>query len=227
MTEIIKIYNQYNVDIILTFIRIILGILLVLNTKKVSKNVKYGVVVTYYGIISWLVVMFRLNCSNMILGVGLLLVLALSFLIVKFHKTEHIVNVIFFFICFYILTGCIFCLFNINFSEILGIYNYDIDFKSIYIMLLISATLSVLVYIFVIVKKKFITILEGNNYFLIGNYFIASAFVSIAMFPIYGPTENREFVLVLLNVTDNFKTNYVLLAETIIILLYREYKKEN
>ena len=51
MIEIIKIYNQIHGDILLTTIRVLIGILLIVNEKYVSGRIKYAVIVIYYGII--------------------------------------------------------------------------------------------------------------------------------------------------------------------------------
>ena len=57
MSEILKIYSQFYGDIILTIIRIVIGMVMILNTKKISKNFKCRVVAVYYGIILEIVVL--------------------------------------------------------------------------------------------------------------------------------------------------------------------------
>lgn len=67
---------------------------------------------------------------------GTIVGLILGCIIAKYHKTDHIANSLFLLIYFYEIIGCIFYIFNINFSEILGVYNYDIDYKTIYVALI-------------------------------------------------------------------------------------------
>ena len=201
MIEIIKIYNQIHGDILLMIIKIIIGTLLIVNEKYISRRFKYSVIVIYFG---------------MMLG---------CFIPGYLHKTDHIANSLFLLIYFYEIIGCIFYIFNINFSEILGVYNYDIDYKTIYVALIFSVILTVISYIVFRNKNNFIKIVEENKYFWIGNYFVMGAVIGFCMFPIYGPGDWNEMSIELLNVTDDFQVNCLVMFEVVILIAYREYKK--
>ena len=45
------------------------------------------------------------------------------------------------------------------------------------------------------------------------------------MFPIYGPGDWNEMSIELLNVTDDFQVNCLVMFEVVILIAYREYKK--
>lgn len=154
-------------------IKIIIGTLLIVNEKYISRRFKYSVIVIY----------------------------------------------------FYEIIGCIFYIFNINFSEILGVYNYDIDYKTIYVALIFSIILTVISYIVFRNKNNFIKIVEENKYFWIGNYFVMGAVIGFCMFPIYGPGDWNEMSIELLNFTDDFQVNCLVMFEVVILIAYREYKK--
>ena len=122
------------------------------------------------------------------------------------------------------LWGLYFC-FKYKFFEIFKIYIYYVDYATIYISIIIAAILSVAMCI-VLHKKKIIEeIIAENKYFWIGNYFIISLFIGISNFSVYGPGDGKEMSLVLLNVTDDFQFSCLMILETMMMLLYREYKK--
>ena len=106
-----------------------------------------------------------------------------------------------------------------------GIYNYDIDYKTIYAATIFSTILALLSYIAFHNKNKIINIIEENKYFWIGNYFIIRAVIGFGMFPIYGPGDWNEMSIQLLNVTDDFQLNCVVMLEVMMLLAYRGYKK--
>ena len=225
MTEIIKIYNQIHGDILLTIIRVLIGILLIVNEKYASRKIKYGVTVIYYGMILSGIISGYFDFSIKGILLGEIIGFIVSCIIVKYHKTDHITNLLFLFIYFYEIIGCIFYIFNINFSEIFGIYNYDIDYKTIYAAIIFSIILAVIGYIIFHNKNKFINIIEENKYFWIGNYFVIGAVIGFSIFPVYGPGDWNEMSIQLLNVTDDFQLNCVIMLEVIMLLAYRGYKK--
>lgn len=225
MTEIIKIYNQIHGDILLAIIRVLIGILLIVNKKYAPGRIKYGATVIYYGMILSGIISGYFDFSIKGILLGEIIGFIMSCIIVKYHKTEHITNLLFLFIYFYEIIGCIFYIFNINFSEIFGIYNYDIDYKTIYAAIIFSIILAVIGYIIFYNKNKFINIIEENKYFWIGNYFVIGAVIGFSMFPVYGPGDWNEMSIQLLNVTDDFQLNCVIMLEVIMLLAYRGYKK--
>lgn len=227
MIEIIKIYNQTYGDILLTLIRVLIGILLIVNEKYVSRRFKYGVIVIYFGMILGGIISGYFDFSIKGILLGSIIGLIMGCIIVKYHKTDHIANLLFLLIYFYEIIGCIFYIFNINFSEILGIYNYDIDYKTIYATIIFSIILTVISYIVFYNKSNFIKIIEENKYFWIGNYFVIGAVVGFGTFPIYGPGDWNEMSIELLNVTDDFQLNCVVMLEIMMLLAYRGYKKSD
>ena len=224
MSEILKIYSQFYGDIILTIIRIVIGMVMILNTKKISKNFKCRVVAVYYGIILEIVVLVGIKNVTLKLALCLLVVFSFGFAIIKCYKIDCLMNSILLFVYSYMIIGCIVEIIDINFSELLGNYNYDIDYTSICVTMLLAGLLSAFVYMIICRKKDTIFRFEANKYFWLGNYFVVSAFVGFSIFPIYGPGDGREMILVLLNVSDDFKTNFILLFETLLVFLYRGYK---
>ncbi|MFQ9115429.1 hypothetical protein [uncultured Eubacterium sp.] len=227
MIEIIKIYNQTYGDILLTLIRVLIGILLIVNEKYVSRRFKYGVIVIYFGMILGGIISGYFDFSIKGILLGSIIGLIMGCIIVKYHKTDHIANLLFLLIYFYEIIGCIFYIFNINFSEILGIYNYDIDYKTIYATIIFSIILTVISYIVFYNKSNFIKIIEENKYFWIGNYFVIGAVIGFGTFPIYGPGDWNEMSIELLNVTDDFQLNCVVMLEIMMLLAYRGYKKSD
>ena len=79
----------------------------------------------------------------------------------------------------------------------------------------------------IVLHKKTIIeeLIAENKSFWIGNYFIISLFIGISNFSVYGPGDGKEMSLVLLNVTDDFQFSCLMILETMMMLLYREYKK--
>ena len=225
MIEIIKIYNQIHGDILLMIIKIIIGTLLIANEKYISRRFKYSVIVIYFGMMLGCFIPGYLDFSVKGIFLGTIVGLILGCIIAKYHKTDYIANSLFLLIYFYEIIGCIFYIFNINFSEILGVYNYDIDYKTIYVALIFSVILTVISYIVFRNKNNFIKIVEENKYFWIGNYFVMGAVIGFCMFPIYGPGDWNEMSIELLNVTDDFQVNCLVMFEVVILIVYREYKK--
>ncbi len=225
MEQLINIYNEFYGDIFITIIRILVGILLILSKKYVSKTLKCYVTVVYFGGILGTVIPCYLNCSIKVILLGLTFGMVLGYLYVKFQKKDYMTDGIFLFVYFYEFVGLIFFVLNINFSEIFKIYIYYVDYATIYISIIIAAILSVAMCI-VLHKKKIIEeIIAENKYFWIGNYFIISLFIGISNFPVYEQGDGKEMSLVLLNVTDDFQFSCLMILETMMMLLYREYKK--
>ena len=114
MIEIIKIYNQTYGDILLTLIRVLIGILLIVNEKYVSRRFKYGVIVIYFGMILGGIISGYFDFSIKGILLGSIIGLIMGCIIVKYHKTDHIANLLFLLIYFYEIIGCIFYIFNIS-----------------------------------------------------------------------------------------------------------------
>ena len=73
MEQLINIYNEFYGDIFITIIRILVGILLILSKKYVSKTLKCYVTVVYFGGILGTVIPCYLNCSIKVILLGLTL----------------------------------------------------------------------------------------------------------------------------------------------------------
>lgn len=86
MEQLINIYNEFYGDIFITIIRILVGILLILSKKYVSKTLKCYVTVVYFGGILGTVIPCYLNCSIKVILLGLTFGMVLGYLCVKFQK---------------------------------------------------------------------------------------------------------------------------------------------
>lgn len=227
MEQIIDIYNEFHGDIFISIIRVLIGILLILNEKYISEKLKCYITVIYLGGILGTVIPSYFGCSTKGILLGMVLGFVVGWIYAKFQKKAYVTDLIFLFTYFYVFVGLVFVALNINFSEMLGIYTYYIDYATIYAAIIIATILTVVTYIVIIFskKKKVIKAIAENKYFWIGNYFIVSLLIGVSNFPVYGPGEGNEMSLVLLNVTDNFQFNCLIVIEVVMVFLYRAYKK--
>ena len=210
----------------MALIRVVIGIMLISNSKFISKQFKYAITVIYYGTIFGCTITGYFDLPLQGIFVGVVSGFIISCLIVKIHKTEHIVNLLTLVMYYYIIVGYICRILNVSFSEIFSVYDCcDIDYTTIYAIIIISVTLAVISYIILYRKNKFRQIIDDSKYFWMGNYFIIGAVTGFLMFPVYGPGDCQEMCIVLLNIFYDFDWHGVVLLETVVLLVYRGYKR--
>lgn len=226
MVEIIKAYVYIHGDVVLALIRVSIGIVLVLNEKYISRKIKYGIVVIYYGILLGCIsiVGIHLSINSMFVGMGLGIII--SCIIIKYHKTEHITNLILLFITFYEILETFFYCFKVNFSEIFKTFDdIYVDYKTIYVKIVCTIYVTLICYVILNSREKIKIIIEECKYFWLGIYFMLGAVFANTKYPLDLPDNWKDLFIPLFNVNYSpyaYGIPILLLLGTII---YRCYKR--
>ncbi|MBE5958568.1 MAG: hypothetical protein E7254_06865 [Lachnospiraceae bacterium] len=206
MSDFVYMFDLIHGDVFLTFIRCLIGIVLLVDEKVISVRKKYGAIVIYFGTVIGSCIGVIIDNSFFVALIFMLVGFVISFLISHFHKTEHVVNMLLYEMNWYVLFGFIFTLFRINVAEILNMYDdFNINYISIFVLTIFSV-MATIISVFVIPRiKKLNDVLQKDKYFIMGNYMIIGAFLGTVMLPMHGPADSGEMCVVLLNAFYDLK----------------------
>lgn len=222
MSDLINVYNQYYGDIILVAIKILVGIILIINIQQKYTKLKYTITVTYSTTMLGMVIFGYLSNNLFINILGLIVGLMVGGLVSRFSFRENIIIYLLFFIYYYVLLECFLKMAGIDFTEIFkGMSYYDIDYYGVGISCGMAIVLALVTIKILQKKNKLIKLIDENKYFWIGNFIIVGGIMQLQLFPVYGISEWSELAMILLNGFYSRETYAIVLLELIALLISR------
>ena len=133
----VELYEDMHGEIVVTLLRIMLGILLLISQKIIPERFKEFIVTSYYGVLVCMITTYVSNLKISSMIIGIVLGLVVSVMLTIYNKTEDFTNLIVIFIAMYEIIEVIVYAFNFDFSSfatnIMDVYadNRNMYFKAV------------------------------------------------------------------------------------------------
>ena len=225
-------YIDIHGEIVITLLRILIGIMLLISDKVIPRKMKQFIVTTYYGVLFGVLSIYISNLRVYSILIGAILGLIVSMMLTIYKRTDHITNLIVLFITFYEITEIIvyslkfdFYKYATNISEIYA------DHRTIYFKLVVAFYITIISYIVIASKDKIRKFLERVKFFWLGVFFIVGAIFANTIHPLDIPDEWKDLCLILFNVNysryDYLVPTFILLAIVLIRICINLLRKIN
>ena len=97
----VELYEDMHGEIVVTLLRIMLGILLLISQKIIPERFKEFIVTSYYGVLVCMITTYVSNLKISSMIIGIVLGLVVSVMLTIYNKTEDFTNLIVIFIAMY------------------------------------------------------------------------------------------------------------------------------
>lgn len=232
MRDFLNLYIITDIDIISKVIRIVIGILLLVRTEKITSSTKKNLITIYYGFVLGCIFSCLINPVIINILIGGIIGICLSLCMVILYKGDFISNFILFFIIIYEVFETVFYAFEIHFCDIFRIYeDMYLDYTTIYVKLLCSVLGAYFICIFYKKRKdvRGFHIADNVKYDFIGNFFIIGSLFSGTIDLLYdAPGDWKDIFIPLLNVNYCPDFYFIPILEIVIfvVISIKRYDKK-
>ena len=227
----VELYEDMHGEIVVTLLRIMLGILLLISQKIIPERFKEFIVTSYYGVLVCMITTYVSNLKISSMIIGIVLGLVVSVMLTIYNKTEDFTNLIVIFIAMYEIMEVIVYAFDFDFSSFAtNIMDVYADNRNMYFKAVVALYITVISYIVISTKEKARNYLQKNKHFWLGIFFIVGAVFANTLHPLEIPYTTKDLWFILWNINyshDEFWLPILILFIVLIIKIIINILRKN